>query len=206
MKIEYVGRHMNHLLFSIFACLTECSILSATCREDTFTRYPNEYFVETGCHEGYGIDLALKAGFDHVYSIELYPYYVNFCRERFAVNPNVHIIEGDSGEALYDVIKDIDKPITFWLDAHLVRDYEILGYEPSPTLKELEAIKKHPIKTHTILIDDIRLFRGPDEWGIEYGFPPLDAIMQTILEINPNYEFSYEYGHIGSDILVARVP
>lgn len=196
---------MKKLFAAVIVCFTFNSHLFATCRPDTFTRYPNKYFVETGCHEGYGIDLAIKAGFKYIYSIELDPNFVQFCKNKFAHSPNVHIIEGNSAEILYDVIKDIKKPITFWLDAHLVRDYQTLGYEPSPVLRELEAIKNHPIKTHTILIDDVRLFRGPDEYGITYGFPALNEVQKKILEINPNYQFSYEYGHIGGDILVARV-
>jgi hypothetical protein len=66
-------------------------------------------------------------------------------------------------------------------------------------MRELELIKNHPIKEHTILIDDLR------EWSRDFpaiGFNTED-IKKKILEINPNYVFSFADGQTSNDILVA---
>jgi hypothetical protein len=169
---------------------------------DTFSKFPNKYFVETGSHEGNGIKQALQAGFEHVYSIEVFPCFYEMCTKTFTENPNVKLFLGSSGEILYDVIKDIDSPITFWLDGHcnFGGDLKALGYEQCPLIKELDLIKKHHIKTHTILIDDVRLLGTAT-----FEYISLNQIMKKLLEINPNYKFSYENGVVPNDILVAQV-
>jgi hypothetical protein len=68
-------------------------------------------------------------------------------------------------------------------------------------MKELEIIKNHHIKEHTILIDDLR------EWSRDFpaiGFNTED-IKAKILEINTNYIFSVADGHVAGDILVAEI-
>lgn len=70
----------------------------------------------------------------------------------------------------------------------------------SPVLQELEQIKKHPIKNHTILIDDVRLFGT-----IEFDYVTLDQIIDKVLEINPNYNISFVPGYVQNDILVAQI-
>jgi hypothetical protein len=70
----------------------------------------------------------------------------------------------------------------------------------SPLMRELEAIKEHPIKTHTILIDDIRCANGQSLGNIT-----LDMIIQKIWEINPDYRLVFENGYVPKDILVAKI-
>lgn len=71
-------------------------------------------------------------------------------------------------------------------------------------LRELEVIKEHPIKTHTILIDYIN-YAGTKR----FGNITVEAIQQKLLEINPHYVFAFEKGgHLGQEeqaILIARV-
>jgi len=169
--------------------------LFGTCHLDTFSRYPNQHFIETGSHEGYGIDIAVNTGFQNVYSIEINPRLYNICKNRFDGNPRVKLFLGDSAVVLPDVIAGIDGRITFWLDAHIAT-----GETGCPILEELEAIKKHPIKDHTILIDDIRLFGT-----YHFDFIPVSKVIEKILEINPRYQITYEKGHVDRDILVAQV-
>lgn len=71
----------------------------------------------------------------------------------------------------------------------------------SPILQELEAIKNHPIKNHTILIDDVRMFGTRDFDGVT-----LDQITDKLREINPNYSIFFEKGYQANDILVACIP
>lgn len=101
---------------------------------------------------------------------------------------------------LYDVIKNINSSITFWLDGHYSGYDTAQGDENNPILKELEQIKKHHIKNHTILIDDIRLCGG--FW---FDDITLEQIISKILEINKNYTISYVDGYVKNDILVAQI-
>lgn len=156
-----------------------------------FRKYPNRVFVETGAQTGNGINQALQSGFREIYSIELDEECIQYCRDRFKENLNVHLIYGDSRYILGSVLQDINEPITFWLDGHNEDDY--------PIMQELQIIGRHNIKTHSILIDDLRMFNF-----IRHGFN-LDMIKKAILEINSNYIFSFERGHIANDILAATV-
>ena len=168
-----------------------------------FEAFPNDYFVETGTFSGQGINYALRAKFPEIHSIELLPVNVKNVSRMFQNNDNVHIHEGDSGKILYDVIKDFDKPITFWLDAHSGIDNA--NQKNTPILEELEQIKLHHIKTHTILIDDMHcsgtvLFDGITK----------EQIAEKVKEVNPEYEISYVPGGDDAEypvnVMVARVP
>ena len=160
---------------------------------ELFLKYPNPVFVETGSCDGDGIQLALDCGFRTIYSIELAPDHYFRCIERFKDNRNVHLIFGDSSLVLSTVLSEINEPITFWLDAHY---YE---HSVCPLLQEIEAISKHPVKTHTIMIDDIRDL-------VNYGLGlSTDVLMQKILLINPDYMFTFKDGFAQNDILIAKV-
>jgi len=173
---------------------------------ETFAKYPNHCFVETGSFEGDGIQAALDAGFPHVISIELAHKYCDVCRERFRHDPRVQIVHGDSSKVLWGVIKTIGRPITFWLDGHWSRGDTALGEQETPLMLELRAISRHPIKTHTILIDDLRMW-STDNPDIGFGEAEL---VDALLEINPDYRLSHENGYhlqdvFVDDILVARM-
>lgn len=168
---------------------------------DVLKKYKNgnNVFVETGTYKGDGIQLALDAGFERVHSMEIFePLYLGSSK-RFATNYSVKIWRGDTSKNFGDMISCIEEPITFWLDSHVSGCDS--GYNPectAPLLRELDEISKHPIKTHTILMDDRRFF---DVWGC-----PVDKIKEIILGINPNYEFRFEEGYQPDDILVAYIP
>jgi len=166
-----------------------------------FAKYPNKYFVESGSYRGDGIQMALDAGFKNIYSIELGLNFYKNCCVRFASRPKVKLFLGSSAEMMPVVLKNIDAPATFWLDGHYSGANTAKADTNTPILAELEAIRKHPIKTHTILIDDVRLFGT-----IEFDFIELQEIIQKILEINPKYQITYEDGYISNDVLVAYAP
>ncbi len=135
-----------------------------------------------------------------IYSIELSPVYYQYCRYLFRNFPKVHLLEGDSAKQFDLILDKIDAPATFWLDAHCSGGNTARGDSGTPILSELESIAKHPIKTHTILIDDVRLFGSE-----EFDFVPLDEVIERIRHINPLYTISFEDGYVPGDILVARV-
>jgi hypothetical protein len=72
-------------------------------------------------------------------------------------------------------------------------------------MRELEIIAKHPIKTHTILVDDVRCMGT-----VYFDFVPRDEVIKKIIAINPNYSIHYENGEQGDnifhdDIMIAKV-
>jgi hypothetical protein len=166
--------------------------IMATPDIDFFANYLNPVFVETGSNMGQGIMMALKAGFKEIYSIELSKLLYDACVERFKNNSNVHLIHGDSGEKLTEVISEIDVPITFWIDAHYSGGITE-GENYLPLFDELLAIKNHPIKNHTILIDDTK------DWD-------MNLVKKMVLDINAEYEISMVDGYAyEKDIMVARI-
>lgn len=200
---------MKALLNSFFLVIflgTYFSDTSASSHgNDVFILYRNAYLVETGSWVGDGVEAALDKGFEEIHSIELSPYYYSMCTEKFKNFPNVHIWFGDSGAILKDVIGPINEPITFWLDGHWCGDEvadgsSYKGEEFTPLLRELEAIKNHPIKTHTIIIDDVRCFETYLFQGLSQ-----EVVLQKLKEINPKYKITYEDGAMPNDILVAYI-
>ena len=171
--------------------------------KELFKKYPNPIFIESGSFKGDGIQYAIDANFKTIYSIELSQDLYIQCRKRFSGNKNVHLILGDSAYQLPILLKYIDKPVTFWLDGHYSGILEGLqtsrGSEDTPLLKELDTISSHPIKIHTIIIDDLR------GWYYEKcGFDILE-LMKKIKAINLDYSFKLENGEIENDILIAYV-
>lgn len=183
-----------------------------TLKQNIFKNYLNAYFVETGTYEGDAVQKALDAGFQYCYSIELSEKYFKYATERFKGNPRVRIIQGDSALILWDVIRYINWPITFWLDGHYSRGDTALGKYCSPLIAEIEQIGKHWNNKHTIIIDDMRNWIKPgpikcccSEFPCDkiYGFDYAD-IINSLLKVNLLYNFEYIDGYIPKDILIAR--
>lgn len=162
--------------------------------KEVFSKYLNNIFIETGALVGDGIQHALDAGFNTVFSIELSIDLYNICASRFANCDNVHMIHGDSSIMIPALLRMVKEPVTFWLDAHGSSTTE---KNESPLMRELDAISGHHIRTHTILIDDIRCF---DSFGLN-----IETVKSRILRINKDYWFYYEYGFQANDILVAKI-
>lgn len=172
----------------------------------------NKIFIETGLGmSGVGVSSALALGFEKIYSIEFYPQIIEMAKEKFRNFPQVTLIQGDSGQELGKLLTTIHEPATIWLDAHFdftvnyVKVYPVPLTDPLPILRELKAIKKHPIKTHTILVDDlIMIKKGHPTW------PPIKEkdIRKALQAINPDYDIYYVVGGTQAnrkdDILVAE--
>lgn len=157
-----------------------------------FQKYFNNIFIETGSGNGDGIWSAINCGFKEIFSIELSQKLYRYCTNKYQEYKNVHIIYGDSREELSKIIVNINEPITFWLDAH-ISGGDTVGEDLPPLFEEIEIIGKHHIKSHTILIDDLRCWN----WNNE--------LMSAILKINSCYQFTIEDGLFPQDILTARV-
>jgi hypothetical protein len=163
-----------------------------TASTSIFSKYLNRVFIETGSYHGDGIQQALDAGFEEVWSIECDPDLWNYTSRRFRKDLRVFTIKGDSREELEFILDGIDDPCTFFLDSHSTGNL--------PLLEELEIIKNHPINTHTILIDDLRL------WSVKENGFDTGTLKEILLTINPFYHFVLEgIPELPNDILVATL-
>src|ERR1035437_5376601 len=144
-------------------------------------KYPNTIFIETGSYMGDGIQSALDAGFKIIYSIELSNKWQSYCINRFKNNSKVNIILGESQKVMNNIIKNINNSITFWLDGHYSGPHTAMGEYESPLIQELHIIGEHSIKTHTILIDDLRCWHVAD-----HGFDT-EILKLECLKINKEY-------------------
>jgi hypothetical protein len=167
-------------------------------------KYINPVFVETGTYMGNGIESALSAGFEEIFSIEISPTFHKKATARFQKQikqGKVNIILGDSSVCLTSILEKLHYRATFWLDAHFSGGDTGKGSKDVALLEELDAISKHPIKDHTILIDDVRLFgtkQGEDWSGVT-----LCQVLEKLKTIDESYQISYENGVVERDVLVA---
>lgn len=182
-------------------------------KKNIFKKYNyNNYFVETGSYKGEGIQKALDAKFKNIISVEITPLYFDLCVKKFKQDKNVKIIMGDSSKDLGNIISKIKAPITFWLDGHYTENTTLFSEEAGwfPLMQELEAIKNHKIKKHTIIINDMRCFHESYLYFNKHNIAK-QAIINKILEINPKYQISFIDGYnernelVKDMILVAQV-
>ena len=170
--------------------------------DQIFHNYLNDVFVETGSYMGEGIQNALNAGFKRVISIELSDKYYEICKNRFKNDDRVTLIKGDSAFVLFDVIKEIDSRITFWLDGHHSCGDTALGAYWTPLIQELDAIKSHHRNDHTILIDDMRCWKEP---SLVHGFYEPELI-EKIKSIRADYLIDFiDSSYEKNDILASRI-
>lgn len=144
--------------------------------DQLFKKYKGNHklFFETGTHKGDGVQNALNMGFEEVISIEILPELYEGCVNRFkGKEDKVHLFLGDSNERMEEMLELIKEPSLIFLDGHFDNG--------NPLWKELEILKNHPIKTHTIIVDDMPNYYGSGE-----------KVKEKLLEINPNYTLVYE--------------
>jgi hypothetical protein len=146
--------------------------------KDYQRRFGPRVFVETGTFAGGMID-AVKDRFTRIFSIELDPGWHARAVERFRADPHVTLLRGDSGVRLQEVLDSLAEPALFWLDAHYSGPVTARGAIDSPIVREMEAIRAHPVAGHVVLIDDMRDFQGRD------GYPTVDELMTWIRTVDP---------------------
>ena len=78
-------------------------------------------------------------------------------KRKFSGLPNIHLYQGDSGQILPKILRKLNEPCLFWLDAHW-------GDESAAIKQELESIYTHRIRDHVLLIDDARWFDGRTDY------------------------------------------
>jgi hypothetical protein len=135
-------------------------------------------FVETGTYTGEML-AAMRPYFADLISIELAPAIYTATSRRFAGDPAVHLLLGDSGELLPQVLRTLDHPALFWLDGHYMGAGTGRTQVDSPIDDEMSALLRHPVRGHLVLIDDARLFTGRD------GYPTVAALRARVERERP---------------------
>lgn len=169
---------------------------------EEFKRPDITVLVESGTHEGDGVQEALDAGFDRVISYEISAPLISMAQERFQGMPRVSLHHKPSQTMLDELLQPElrSERMFFWLDGHYSFGNTSFHEVPCPILQELDCIAKHPVKNHTIAVDDVRLFGTSEFSGIL-----LDHVKKKILSINKDYVFTYTDGYTQNDVMVAYI-
>jgi hypothetical protein len=150
---------------------------------DYIKRFSPEVFIETGTYKGKMV-YAVQPHIKEIYSIELGDNHYQKARQRFSGYPNVHILQGQSGEVLPMILSKIDKPCLFWLDAHWSGGSTARAEIETPIMQEMQCILTHTrADEHVILIDDARYFIGKSD------YPTLEEMESYIKIFCPEWIF-----------------
>lgn len=143
-------------------------------------RFDTRVLVETGTFLGDNI-YALRNDFDRIISIELAPVLAARARQRFARESHVAILLGDSANVLPEVLAELNEPALFWLDAHWSGGITAHAEKETPIMEEVDAILRHPVKDHVVLMDDARLL------GQRQDYPTLETLCTNVRRMNPSW-------------------
>jgi hypothetical protein len=142
-------------------------------------KYDLKVLVETGTYLGDMVE-AQKQHFTDIYSIELSERLYKQALKRFKGDNRIHLLQGDSGKRLKEIVSQLKQPALFWLDGHYSGGITALGDKECPVPEELEAIFKSN-EPHVILIDDARMFNGTQ------SYPTLAEIKGIVDSFAKNY-------------------
>jgi hypothetical protein len=139
-------------------------------------------FVETGTFRGDMI-AAVRANFEQLFSIELHAELGSKAARRFAADPAVKILIGDSGELLKPLVQAIGRPVVYWLDGHYSGFRTARGEADTPICRELDAVLVHGTPDDIVLIDDARLF------GTDPAYPLIAHVEARMHAHRPDWVF-----------------
>ena len=158
-------------------------------KQRTVIRYQARYglrtFVETGTYTGEMVH-AMSGHVDRIVSIEVAPALHAQAAKRFASQPHIHLLLGDSAALLPSVLESLEGPALVWLDGHYMGGESGRGTVDTPIMAELTALVAHPVRGHVVLIDDARLFDGTG------GYPRLDELTAWVKARRPSTDVSVD--------------
>lgn len=158
---------------------------------EDFTKYSDTY-IESGSCMGGSIELALKAGFKTIKSVEAKENFYQHCLDKFRNNKNVQLYFGKSTDMWGTMLEGVGKSVLL-LDAHpsgeasaghsdlMEKGDKSEFFQDNIIHRELEIILAHR-NDHVIIIDDQNL--DTDKSYISF--------CEQIYAANPNYKF---YGY-----------
>ena len=132
---------------------------------------------------------AMRKHFGEIYSVEYAPQLARRAQKKFQRWPHIHILEGDSQVRVPEVLKSLRQPALFWLDAGYYGWAGLQGDKQRLTV-ELDAILRHEVKGHVILMDDAHGLNGQN------GAPTVEG-----LKLRIESEFSGRNVDVKYDIL-----
>jgi cephalosporin hydroxylase len=151
-------------------------------------------YIETGTDNGDSLNKAVIAGYKEIITIDIAE--CKHTRDRCRHLTNVKFVQGSSTDVMWDLIKDVNTQIVFYLDAHLFGDQ--VSHQ-LPLMSEIDIISKHHIKNHVIILDDVRLFET--DMGLN-----TQNIINKLKEINPDYKISFADDQVARrDLLICNV-
>jgi predicted O-methyltransferase YrrM len=121
-------------------------------------RHDLRILVETGTYYGEMV-AAMKNHFAEIHSVEYDSRLAERAQKKFSRDQHIHIHEGDSQRVVPEILESLRQPALFWLDAGYYGWAGLQG-DKSRLTSELEAILRHPIAGHVILMDDARGLNG----------------------------------------------
>jgi hypothetical protein len=147
-------------------------------------RFGLKTLVETGTYYGEMV-AAMKSSFDRIYSVEFVPELAERAKLKFAEDQHVAIFCGDSRVVIPEVLKLLDGPALFWLDAGY---YGWVGMrtDDQRLSAELDAILSHSYP-HIVLLDDARGLTGRD------GIPSVNDVTKYIESKFPQRSVEVKY-------------
>jgi len=148
--------------------------------------------IETGTFLGDMVE-AQRNNFKKIFSIELQYDLAKKAGERFKDVGHIKILQGDSGELLRTILKEVNEPAIFWLDAHYSGGLTAKGDKECPIYQEIDAIFATK-ENHFLLIDDARLFNGKGD------YPTIDQLTKYIQDKDPRYKVS-----VDNDIIICVI-
>jgi hypothetical protein len=139
--------------------------------------------VETGTYKGDMI-FAQRRFFSKIYSIELSTLLFQRAKKRFRNLSSVTLLQGNSGDVIAGILKELKEPAIFWLDGHYSGGITASSDKHSPVNEELNSLIDNNALQHIILIDDARAFTGED------GYLTIDEVKKLTAQRFPGYDFS----------------
>lgn len=135
-------------------------------------------FVETGTYLGDSTEVASYV-FERVESIEICQDLYNKASQKLT-SPRIKLHLGDTVQLLPDIVKTIDAPCMWFLDAHQSGPETQNNGQWVPLLNELDIILRSRKEYHDIfVIDDVRLFSAHWDWA--------DVSLESIQDIFKRY-------------------
>lgn len=165
-------------------------------------------FVETGTFQGDAVNKAINCKYKKIYTVEIdKKRYEKMVRE-YEDYDEVVFFHGNSGIVFPKIMDNIKEKCTIYLDAHYCGDNAEKGDKWSPIREELNYLKTHRIKNHTIIIGDWICQNNThidEQSGLETGYMGHEKTLRKIKKINNKYKFSLEKGCCEDDVLVAYI-
>ncbi len=143
-------------------------------------------FIETGTYQG-DTTAICASHFAQLTTIELSKELHAAAVKRFADQPHIKVLQGDSASVIAETLTTLNEPALFWLDAHYSMGLTAKAEKNTPIVEEVISILSHKVKNHIILIDDARCFhpKYPDQFIGEAanslrGYPTLTELIQLV--------------------------